>query len=298
MKTKYNKNQIKAIEYPVQPLLILAGAGTGKTTTIIGRMAYLIHKMHAVPESILALTFTNDSADHLKQKLIAEIGEIGSRINACTFHSFAQTIIFSYYNELGYTEPPLIMNKGDMFFLLRLHFNKIHRLRSTLFRRDPLKAIQSFQKVFDAFRQNLLSQSELISLQQKELNRIKQMVNKNEIESIYQLADMVDIYPLYQNWKKEANWINYSVDDSTGTHLALIDASDNTVGYFIFGRSKTDWAHNFVRVRSDNESKDVLKNVYETSESIIHHLNTSVTYWGENPPIKELESVEMDSLGM
>jgi len=209
MNEKYNNDQCHAIKYPAQPLLILAGAGTGKTTTIVGRMAYLIHKFNATPESILALTFTNDSADHLKQKLIDEIGDKGSRINACTFHSFAQTIILSHYIELGYTEAPKIMSKGDSLFLLRTHLNKIQTLRSTLFRRDPLKAIQSFQKVFDAFRQNLLTQSELQSLQQKELNKIEEMINQDEIEIIYQLADMVDIYPYYQNWKKKTNWIDY-----------------------------------------------------------------------------------------
>ena len=98
--------------------------------------------------------------------------------------------------------------------------------------------------------------------------------------------------------KKEANWINYEVDDSTGTHLALVDNEDNTISYFIFGKSKSDWAHNFVRLRSENESKDVLKNVYETSESVIHFLNTTATYWGEKPPVSELESVEIDSLGI
>ena len=54
--------------------------------------------------------------------------------------------------------------------------------------------------------------------------------------------------------KKESNWVNYSVDDSSGTHLALIDANDNTVSYIVFGRSKTDWAHNIVRLRGENES--------------------------------------------
>jgi hypothetical protein len=98
--------------------------------------------------------------------------------------------------------------------------------------------------------------------------------------------------------KKESNWINYSVDDSTGTHLVLLDISDNTIGYYVFGRSKSDWAHNFVRLRNENENKDVLKNVYETSESVIHYLNTSETYWGEKPKEPELNSTEIDSLGV
>ena len=65
--TEFNTQQLSAIEYPPEPLLILAGAGTGKTTTIVGRMAYLIQQRKVKPESILTLTFTNDAATHLKR---------------------------------------------------------------------------------------------------------------------------------------------------------------------------------------------------------------------------------------
>ncbi len=209
MKILYNKNQLRAVKYLPQPLLILAGAGTGKTTTIVGRMANIIQKNNAVPESILAMTFTKDAADNLQQKLISKIGEAGSKINVCTFHSFAQTLSEVYHKELGYSELPKIMNKGDIYYLLRSHFNEFKTLRSILFRRDPIKAIQSFQKIFDAFRQNLLCQKELINLQKKVLRRIDCLKDKSEIELIYQLADMVDIYPIYQQLKRENNWIDY-----------------------------------------------------------------------------------------
>ena len=122
------------------------------------------------------------------------------------------------------------------------------------------------------------------------------VIRQNRIDDLFE--KVLNVKRTTVRSKKESNWINYSVDDSTGTHLALVNAEDITIGYFVFGRSKTDWAHNFVRLRSENESKDVLKNVYETSESVIHHLNTSATYWGEIPPAPELESVESDSLGV
>ena len=207
--TEFNTQQRSAVEYPPEPLLILAGAGTGKTTTIVGRMAYLIQQRKVDPDSILALTFTNDAANHLKQKLIKEIGEIGGEIQACTFHSFAQEQTNAYFSELGYSEAPNIMNRGDIYFLLRQRFDELKQLRSILFRRNPIQAIQCFQKVFDAFRQNLLSERELVSLKNNELERIKSISDKKEIEKIFQLADMVDIYPLYQKWKKDANWIDY-----------------------------------------------------------------------------------------
>ncbi len=90
-------------------------------------------------------------------------------------------------------------------------------------------------------------------------------------------------------------WTTYSVDDSTGTHLALINDKDETFGYFVFGRSKKDWSHNYVRTGTDSD-------VYLTNTSIIHHLNASDTFWGEKPkPVEEpADSTEvlLDSLNV
>ena len=122
------------------------------------------------------------------------------------------------------------------------------------------------------------------------------IIRQNRIDDLFD--KVLEVKRTTIRSRKESNWINYSVDDSTGTHLALVDESDNTIGYFVFGRSKSDWAHNFVRLRGEQDRKDLLKNVYETSESIIHHLNTSVTYWGEKPPVPEIISNEADSLGV
>ena len=79
-------------------------------------------------------------------------------------------------------------------------------------------------------------------------------------------------------------WDKYSVDDSSGTHLALLDAEDNTIGYFVFGRSMSDYSHNYIRLQGDD-------NVYLTDSNVIHHLSTVVTFWGEVPKIDEPETI-------
>lgn len=86
--------------------------------------------------------------------------------------------------------------------------------------------------------------------------------------------------------KNPEKWSKYSVDDSTGTHLALIDVEGNTMEYAVFGRSKSDYARNYVRTHKDTQ-------VYLTNSSILHFLNTSPTYWGEIPkPEPEAPPVE------
>ncbi len=76
--------------------------------------------------------------------------------------------------------------------------------------------------------------------------------------------------------KNTEKWGKYSIDDSTGTHLALLDNDGNTLEYAVFGRSKSDYSRNYVRGKDD-------AHVYLTNESVLHFLNTSPTYWGEVP---------------
>jgi len=75
---------------------------------------------------------------------------------------------------------------------------------------------------------------------------------------------------------QKGKWDTYSIDDSSGTHLALIDKNGDTREYFVFGQSKTDYSRNYVR---DDKSD----NVYLTNESVIFYLRANDTYWGEKP---------------
>ncbi|MDP6852453.1 MAG: ATP-dependent DNA helicase [Candidatus Marinimicrobia bacterium] len=215
-----NIQQREAVDFHEAPLLIIAGAGTGKTTTIVRRISKLILEKGAHPESILALTFSNEAASHLKSEIVKKIGDRGQAIHACTFHSFAQTQTNKYYIPLGYREPPGVMNRGDIYFLLRQKFDTLKRLHSTNFRRNPILAVQSFAKVFDAFRQNLLTRPELLQLKQSEKEKLQGGLDEKSCELIFQLMDVVDIYPLYLQWKQDINRIDYG--DMIGNLWELI----------------------------------------------------------------------------
>lgn len=74
----------------------------------------------------------------------------------------------------------------------------------------------------------------------------------------------------------------YAIDDSTGTHLAIIDANGDTIEYYIFGRSKSDYSRSYVRIGNN-------PNVYLADENVIYMLSTKETYWGEIPK-EEIQS--------
>jgi len=72
------------------------------------------------------------------------------------------------------------------------------------------------------------------------------------------------------------NYSKYSIDDSTGTHLAVINSKGKSVGYYIFGRSKSDYSRSYVRVGDDPK-------VYLADQNVIYMLSIRETYWGEKP---------------
>lgn len=91
--TTLNSQQLEAVLTTEGPLLILAGAGSGKTNVLVHRIAYLIEECNVSPYHILAITFTNKAANEMRDRIIDMIGERGSRIWARTFHSTCLQIL-------------------------------------------------------------------------------------------------------------------------------------------------------------------------------------------------------------
>ena len=77
--------------------------------------------------------------------------------------------------------------------------------------------------------------------------------------------------------RKAENWTTFAVDDSTGTHVRLFEASGTLISHAVFGRSTSDWSRNYVRIGENPE-------VYLTDTSVLYQLNTSPTFWGRVPP--------------
>jgi DNA helicase-2/ATP-dependent DNA helicase PcrA len=118
-----NTQQRAAVEQTEGPLLILAGAGSGKTRVITYRMAYLIEGKGVAPENILAVTFTNKAADQMKERVAKLLGGwVELRPGAphvSTFHSFCVSVLRRHIDHLGYTRDFSIYDEDDQQRLMK-----------------------------------------------------------------------------------------------------------------------------------------------------------------------------------
>lgn len=111
-KQELNKAQFQAVTSVDGPFLIIAGAGTGKTRTIVYRVSYLI-ECGVSPDSILLLTFTRKAAREMLRRAVILLDGRCENVAGGTFHSFANNILRKYANLLGYDRNFTILDQGD-----------------------------------------------------------------------------------------------------------------------------------------------------------------------------------------
>ncbi len=114
-----NEEQRQAVLYSEGPLLILAGAGSGKTRVLTTKIAYLIEEKQVSPYEILAITFTNKAAMEMKNRVFNLIGEKAKNIQISTFHSFGLKILRENYEKLGYSKKFVIMDSDDALTIIK-----------------------------------------------------------------------------------------------------------------------------------------------------------------------------------
>lgn len=114
-----NDRQKEAVLYNEGPLLIIAGAGAGKTKTLTTKIAYLIEEGFAYPYNVLAITFTNKAAKEMKDRLYWLIGDLAKKVQVSTFHSFGLKLLRENYEKLGYEANFVIMDSDDSLTVVK-----------------------------------------------------------------------------------------------------------------------------------------------------------------------------------
>src|SRR5213594_1644269 len=137
-----NDEQRRAVTHDAGPLLIVAGAGTGKTTVITRRIAWLISQKRARPEAILALTFTDKAAAEMEERVDTLVPYGYADVTIATFHAFGDRLIRENALEVGLTPDFRVLNRAEqvIFFRDRLFQFPLNHYRPL---GDPTRHIQA-----------------------------------------------------------------------------------------------------------------------------------------------------------
>ena len=187
-----NEMQQQAVFSTEGPLLILAGAGSGKTTVLVNRIAYILQSQLCNPWNILAITFTNKAAGELKERICAAVPEGGNDIWAATFHSTCARILRRYGDRIGYSSHFTVYATDDQKKLAKDIMKQLNIDEKIL----PVKAVLS---EISKAKDKMLSPAEM--LKQAEYDNRKASVAK--VYEIYQArlktADAMDFDDLLCN---------------------------------------------------------------------------------------------------
>lgn len=196
-----NSEQKKAVEYNKGPLLIIAGAGTGKTTVIVEKIKYLIKKNCARPEEILALTFTEKAAAEMVERVDREMPYGYFQMWISTFHSFADQVLRDEAPQIGISSGYRLMSEAETVIFLK---NNLFLFDLKYFRPlgNPNKFLESLLQHFSRLRDENISPDDY-------LNWAKRQVPAEKIEKEKSI-ELAKAYKTYQSLKLRENLFDYS----------------------------------------------------------------------------------------
>jgi len=206
---KLNKSQADAVKQTEGPVLILAGAGSGKTTTIISRLSYLIEVLGIPASNTLTLTFTNKAAKEMKERSLAMIENVQYPPLLCTFHKFGLLFLKFNIHLLGRANNFVVIDSDDKKRIIKkidselptpLVASEISRYKNSLltpddaYKQAEIFLYQQIAKVYDEYEKyllenNLVDFDDLIALTYKLLDQNQALAEKTSQKYQYIMVD-------------------------------------------------------------------------------------------------------------
>ena len=204
---KLNKEQLEAVKTTEGPLLVIAGAGSGKTRVLTYRIAYLILEKGISPYNILAITFTNKAAKEMKERIEKlEVGDVND-MWISTFHSSCVRILRRDIDKLGYEKNFIIFDSSD---------------QKTL--------IKECQKELNIDDKNFSYQYIISEISKAKNQLIKAKDYLAQYQSNFRLSKVANVYMLYEKKLKENNALDF--DDLIMKTTELLLENPETLMYY------------------------------------------------------------------
>ncbi len=202
-----NSMQQQAVFTTEGPLLILAGAGSGKTTVLVNRIAYILQSQLCKPWQILAITFTNKAAGELKERICNAVPDGGADIWAATFHSTCARILRRYGDRIGYTSHFTVYGTDDQKRLIK----------------DIYKQLKIDEKILSI--KSVISE---ISKAKDKMQTPQDLQREAEFNS--RKVDAAKVYEIYQSRLKTADAMDF--DDMLCNTVLLFEKHPEILEYY------------------------------------------------------------------
>lgn len=202
-----NKEQKEAVLHGDGPLLLLAGAGSGKTTVLTNRIAYLVRERGVSPYSILAITFTNKAAKEMRERIDKLVEKGSDDIWVSTFHSTCMRILRRDIEKLGYDRSFVIYDTADQQTVLK----------------DCIKELKLNDKNFP------------VRALQEQIGKAKdEMIDEKSFEAIwasdFRMSKIAAVYSLYQKKLRQNNAVDF--DDIILLTIRLFSEHKEVLEYY------------------------------------------------------------------
>ena len=209
---KLDKYQLEAVKHDKGPLLIIAGAGTGKTTVITEKINYLIVKKNIPPSNILALTFTEKAAFEMQERLDILLPFGYTNLWIHTFHSFCDRILRNEVHAIGLDPNYKLISESESILLLQ---QNIFNLGLKLFRPlgNPTKFLEEILKHFSRLKDEDISPNEYLHWAQNQKSSIRQAQDNNQKEAKEEIAQYLELshaYKAYEELKVRESMMDFS----------------------------------------------------------------------------------------
>ena len=202
-----NNKQYEAVTKTEGPVLVIAGAGSGKTKVLTHKIAYLMEEKNVMPWNILAITFTNKAANEMKERITNIVGEKAKDIWMGTFHSICVRILRKHIDRIGYDTSFIIFDTSDQKTLIK-------RCMKDLQVDDKLFTEKSIQAEISNAKNEMIEPDTYLARSHGDFRREK----------------IGQVYELYQRRLKENNAIDF--DDIINFCLKIFEQNDDILSYY------------------------------------------------------------------
>ncbi|HOX41288.1 MAG TPA: ATP-dependent helicase, partial [bacterium] len=191
-----NDEQVQAVTHKNGPLLIIAGAGTGKTTVVTKRIAYLINSKLAKPSEILALTFTEKAASEMEERTDTLIPYGFTDMWISTFHAFGDRLLRDHALELGLPANFKVLTATEQAIFMR---QNLYAFDLKYYRpiANPLTHVEAMLSHFSRLKDELITPEQYIRFAQVESSKLKVESGDEQAEA-EKLLELANAYARYQ----------------------------------------------------------------------------------------------------